>query len=71
MNVDRRYFLSLLCMTPVSALAQQQGFAGLGSAAEGFAPVVPGRQITFPKDHGAHPAVSHRMVVRDRQSHRC
>ena len=56
MSVDRRYFLSLLCMTPASAFAQQQGFAGLGSAADGFAPVVPGQTISFPADHGAHPA---------------
>jgi len=33
-----------------------QGFAGLGSSAEGFAQVRPGRTFSFPKDHGAHPA---------------
>ena len=54
MNVDRRYLLSMLCMTPVSAFAQQTGFAGLGGAADGFASVVPGQAISFPDDHGAH-----------------
>ncbi len=56
MNVDRRYLLTLLCMTPVSAFAQQQGFAGLGGPAEGFARVRPNPQIKFPADHGAHPS---------------
>jgi len=32
-----------------------QGFARLGSDADGFAPVVPGKALTFPADLGAHP----------------
>jgi predicted secreted hydrolase len=32
-----------------------QGFAGLGMNGTGFAPVVPGKTIVFPADHGAHP----------------
>jgi predicted secreted hydrolase len=32
-----------------------QGFAGLGTNAEGFAVPVPGKQFVFPQDHGAHP----------------
>lgn len=32
-----------------------EGFAGLGRQSEGFAPVVPGRDFRFPRDHGAHP----------------
>ncbi|QLC74348.1 iron ABC transporter permease [Pseudomonas sp. LPB0260] len=32
-----------------------QGFAGLGSTAEAFARVEPGRVLTFPADHAAHP----------------
>ncbi|MBS7663242.1 iron ABC transporter permease [Pseudomonas lalucatii] len=32
-----------------------QGFAGLGSGAEAFAQVEPGRPLVFPADHGAHP----------------
>jgi predicted secreted hydrolase len=31
------------------------GFAGLGDDAAGFATVVPGREIAFPADFGAHP----------------
>jgi predicted secreted hydrolase len=32
-----------------------QGFAGLGRDVAGFAPVVPGRPLSFPADHGPHP----------------
>lgn len=35
--------------------SRAQGFAGLGGDAKGFAAVVPGRPITFPDDHSAHP----------------
>ncbi|WP_299196386.1 lipocalin-like domain-containing protein [uncultured Tateyamaria sp.] len=38
---------------PIAALAQ--GFAGLGSDADGFAVPQPGRQFDFPADHGPHP----------------
>lgn len=31
------------------------GFAGLGEEAKGFASVVPGHALEFPRDHGAHP----------------
>ncbi len=31
-----------------------QGFAGLGSEAAAFTPVLPGRSFSFPADHGAH-----------------
>ncbi|SET20159.1 lipocalin-like domain-containing protein [Oceanicella actignis] len=42
---------------PAAQLPAQsrQGFAGLGEAAEGFAPVVRGTRLVFPRDHGAHP----------------
>ncbi|KQI71849.1 iron ABC transporter permease [Loktanella sp. 5RATIMAR09] len=40
-----------LCL-PVSALAQ--GFAGLGTAADGFSVPQPDPQFDFPADHGAH-----------------
>lgn len=45
--------LSFLLFVPIAALAQ--GFAGLGSDADGFA--VPERPaaFVFPRDHGAHP----------------
>ena len=45
--------LLLLCLP---AAAQAQGFAGLGGAAEGFALPERGRALSFPADHGAHPA---------------
>jgi predicted secreted hydrolase len=47
----------LLLMIGGQALAQAsaQGFAGLGSSAEGFAMPKPGRELVFPRDHGAHP----------------
>ena len=32
-----------------------QGFAGLGLSGGGFAPVVPGKPLVFPADHGPHP----------------
>ncbi|RBH34197.1 iron ABC transporter permease, partial [Pseudomonas sp. MWU13-2860] len=31
-----------------------QGFAGLGSEAATFTPVLPGRSFSFPADHGPH-----------------
>jgi len=37
------------------APALAQGFAGLGTEAEGFALPQPGRAFSFPQDHGAHP----------------
>ncbi|KQR72870.1 lipocalin-like domain-containing protein [Rhizobium sp. Leaf341] len=35
--------------------AGAQGFAGLGTTAEGFAVPEPGKSFAFPRDHGAHP----------------
>tara|TARA_R110000787_G_scaffold147682_1_gene261479 strand:+ start:39 stop:1091 length:1053 start_codon:yes stop_codon:yes gene_type:complete len=35
--------------------ASAQGFAGMGSDAEGFAVPTPDPEFTFPADHGAHP----------------
>jgi predicted secreted hydrolase len=55
-NLSRRSFaggLALLAFGPRQAIAQ--GFAGLGSEAGGFAAVVPGKQLIFPADLGAHP----------------
>jgi predicted secreted hydrolase len=37
------------------ATSWAQGFAGLGRDVAGFSPVVPGRQLSFPADHGPHP----------------
>ncbi|MEM9973786.1 MAG: lipocalin-like domain-containing protein [Pseudomonadota bacterium] len=60
MNANR--LLSLLFVSILAALASAaptpavaQGFAGLGSDAEGFAIPKPGRGFSFPEDHGAHP----------------
>ncbi len=47
-----RAFLIYLFLA-VPALAQ--GFAGLGTDAEGFAVPQPGSAIIFPRDHGPHP----------------
>lgn len=44
-------FLGLAMATP----AAPQGFAGLGTEAEGFARPAPGTTLSFPKDHLAHP----------------
>ena len=42
-----------LLLTPAAALAQ--GFAGLGSGAQGFDLPDPAYRMTFPRDHGPHP----------------
>ncbi|MGY2226017.1 lipocalin-like domain-containing protein [Pseudomonas gingeri] len=34
--------------------AGSEGFAGLGATAAGYAQVVPGQPLVFPRDHGAH-----------------
>lgn len=47
-----RVLLLLLAMVP-PALAQ--GFAGLGTNADGFAVPQRGTELVFPRDHGAHP----------------
>src|SRR3954447_26835903 len=54
--ISRRAFaggLALLGLGSKPALAQ--GFAGLGTDAEGFAAVTPGKAFSFPADHGPHP----------------
>ncbi len=55
-RLTRRSFaggLALMSLTAPRAMAQ--GFAGLGRDSGDFAPVVPGRTLTFPADHGPHP----------------
>ncbi|WP_224825730.1 lipocalin-like domain-containing protein [Cognatishimia sp. MH4019] len=51
MNVSPLALLLWLWATALSA----QGFAGLGTDAEGFAIPQQGTELTFPNDHGAHP----------------
>jgi predicted secreted hydrolase len=55
MNADwlRSCLASLTIMLPVAVGAQ--GFASLGTDAEGYATVEPGRVFDFPADHGPHP----------------
>jgi len=58
MNADRRriWLLALTCALSLWAFPlRAQGFAGLGSRAEGFAVPRPGVALHFPRDHGAHP----------------
>lgn len=45
----------ILILALFPAMAQAQGFAGLGTAVEGFAVPQPNPTFTFPADHGAHP----------------
>ena len=47
----RVLLLLILLVSPAFA----QGFAGLGSDAEGFAMPQRGTALQFPRDHGAHP----------------
>ncbi len=54
--INRRAFVcgSLLAATAVRN-ARAQGFAGLGGESQGFAQVVPGATLEFPRDLGPHP----------------
>jgi predicted secreted hydrolase len=54
MTLDRRQALAGLLLL-ASPKARAEGYAGLADEAEGFEPVVPGRPLVFPRDHGAHP----------------
>ncbi len=51
MNASHLALLALL----VTPSAHAQGFAGLGTDAEGFAIPERGQMLDFPADHGAHP----------------
>ena len=54
MSVSLRLLAVLLWLVGGSA-AFAQGFAGLGTDAEGFAMPQPGHVFSFPQDHGGHP----------------
>ncbi|MDO8977610.1 MAG: lipocalin-like domain-containing protein [Afipia sp.] len=55
-HINRRTFLGGgLLATLSGGLARAQGFAGLGGESEGFAVVIPGKALAFPRDHGPHP----------------
>lgn len=54
----RRFCASLAALALPGALPgslSAQGYAGLGTDAEGFAAVTPGTRLVFPRDHGPHP----------------
>ncbi|WP_454624305.1 lipocalin-like domain-containing protein [Bradyrhizobium cenepequi] len=53
--ISRRAFVGGVLALGLGSRAHAQGFAGLGEAADGFAPVVPGKRFVFPIDHGPHP----------------
>jgi predicted secreted hydrolase len=54
--MNARAFIACLCLSCAGATASAQGFAGLGTAAEGFALPTRPAQFDFPADHGPHPA---------------
>jgi predicted secreted hydrolase len=56
-DLSRRHLLRLaaLALAGRAAPAAAQGYAGLGREADGFARVVPGAALQFPRDHGPHP----------------
>lgn len=56
MHISRRAFVGGGLIAPLaSKLGHAQGFAGLGSGSDGFAEVVAGHRLDFPRDHGPHP----------------
>jgi predicted secreted hydrolase len=55
-KISRRAFVSAAVLAGLGfRRARAQGFAGLGSDAEGFSSVLPGKAFAFPGDHGPHP----------------
>jgi predicted secreted hydrolase len=54
-NISRRTFAGGLALLGLAKPALGQGFAGLGTQADGYARVTPGKTFTFPADHGPHP----------------
>jgi predicted secreted hydrolase len=56
LGLSRRAFASgAMFLALGRKAAWAQGFAGLGISGDGFAPIVPGRKLVFPDDHGPHP----------------
>jgi predicted secreted hydrolase len=53
--LSRRAFARGALLWALAQRAKAQGFAGLGMSSDGFAPVVPGKKLVFPDDHGPHP----------------
>ncbi len=56
MKINCLFLLILLTLAGCEQSEEpEQGFAGMGHQAEQFTPVTPGREFTFPEDHGPHP----------------
>src|SRR5689334_20270597 len=53
--ISRRVFAGSLALFGLGGRAVAQGFAGLGTAADGYSKVTPGMKFSFPADHGPHP----------------
>src|SRR5215475_3537983 len=54
--ISRRAFAGGLALLGLGCRPSfAQGFAGLGTQADGYARVTPGKTFTFPADHGPHP----------------
>ena len=53
-KLSRRRLLHLMGAAILPGAAHAQGFAGLGTTAEGFAIPRRGQALTFPEDHGPH-----------------
>jgi len=53
--ITRRGLIGSALLAGLGGKALAQGYAGLGTSADGFAKVVPGRTFAFPADHGSHP----------------
>ena len=55
-HISRRSLIGALVLLGADrSRSLAQGFGGLGRDVAGFAPVVPGRPLSFPADHGPHP----------------
>src|SRR3981189_821342 len=54
-NISRRAFAGGLALLGLGSKACAQGFAGLGTQADGYTKVTPGKVFAFPADHGPHP----------------
>jgi predicted secreted hydrolase len=56
LGLSRRAFAGgALLLGLQRSAARAQGFAGLGLSGNGFSPVVAGKTLRFPADHGPHP----------------
>ena len=54
-KISRRVFAGCLALLGWRGTTLAQGFAGLGTQADGYAKVTPGKVFVFSADHGPHP----------------